>query len=44
MKLSYKDRAAAMAVMDTDGSGTIEFEEFEQWWSTNVDAAQPGEL
>lgn len=43
-KLSYKDRAAAVAAIDTDGSGTIQFREFEQWWSAHVDRSQAGEL
>ena len=31
-QLSKKELKAAMAAMDTDGSGAIEFAEFEAWW------------
>jgi hypothetical protein len=31
-QLSKKDLKAALAAMDTDGSGAIEFAEFEAWW------------
>ena len=34
-KLSKKELKAAMVEMDSDGSGTIEFAEFEQWWRDN---------
>ena len=34
-KLKKKDLKAAMAEMDTDGGGTIDFAEFEMWWSNN---------
>lgn len=30
--LSEKDLAAAFRLIDFDGSGSIEFEEFAQWW------------
>ena len=34
-KLSKKRLAEAMAVMDRDGSGRVELQEFEAWWSEN---------
>eukprot|EP01043_Picozoa_sp_COSAG02_P024252 COSAG02_NODE_1320_length_13269_cov_11.420058_14_plen_100_part_00 len=43
-KLSYKDMAAAMAAMDTTGNGTIQLQEFEQWWLAHVGSSQTGEL
>lgn len=41
-KLSYKDMAAAVAAME-DGNGTIQLQEFEQWWSTHVGSLKTGE-
>ena len=43
-KLSYKDMAAAVAAIDKDESGTIQFQEFEQWWSDHVGSSRAGEL
>merc|ERR1712086_268130 len=34
-RLKLKDLAAAMAAMDTDESGRIELDEFQQWWADN---------
>ena len=34
MDASEKDVDAAMAVMDTDGNGTVDFDEFCAWWSS----------
>ena len=31
-KLSRRQLAEAMAEMDADGSGSVEYEEFEKWW------------
>ena len=38
-KLKSKDLKKAMAEMDTDQSGTVEFDEFETWWSASVSGA-----
>ena len=38
-RLKLKDLAAAMAAMDTDESGRIELEEFQQWWADNGESA-----
>ena len=35
-KLNKKSLAAAMAEMDDDGNGTVEWEEFWTWWQANV--------
>jgi hypothetical protein len=39
LKLGKKEVAAAMAQMDADGSGVVDFDEFEAWWSTSPVAA-----
>jgi Ca2+-binding EF-hand superfamily protein len=35
-KLTKKGLADAMAAMDSDGNGTVEWEEFNDWWQANV--------
>lgn len=32
-KLNKKELGAAMAEMDADGNGTVDFEEFKAWWA-----------
>ena len=37
-KMTKEDLAAAMAEMDEDGGGEVEFEEFSHWWAKNKPA------
>ena len=39
--LSKRQLAAAMDVMDTDGSGAVDFAEFESWWHEHGGARPP---